>query len=94
MSGDEERLRGELSAVLDLIRGAGGGVVFEEFPEPLEDVSRADMASDDRVVMRRALIEQANNLAETLERMRRSRAIGARVAKLREMAISSGRFGA
>jgi hypothetical protein len=46
-------------------------VVFEEFPEPLEDVSRADMASDDRVVMRRALIEQANNLAETLERMRR-----------------------
>jgi len=71
MSGDEERLRGELSAVLDLIRGAGGGVVFEEFPEPLEDVSRADMASDDRVVMRRALIEQANSLAETLERMRR-----------------------
>ena len=71
MSGDEERLRGELSAVLDLIRGAGGGVVFEEFPEPLEDVSSADMASDDRVVMRRALIEQANNLAETLERMRR-----------------------
>jgi hypothetical protein len=71
MSGDEERLRGELSAVLDLIRGAGGGVVFEDFPESLEDVSRVDMASDDRVVMRRALIEQANSLAETLERMRR-----------------------
>jgi len=45
-------------------------VVFEEFPEPLEDASGADMTSDDRVVMRRALIEQANNLAETLERMR------------------------
>jgi hypothetical protein len=57
--------------VLDLIRGAGGGVVFEDFPESLEDVSRVDMASDDRVVMRRALIEQANSLAETLERMRR-----------------------
>jgi hypothetical protein len=70
MSGDEERLRGELSAVLDLIRGVGGGVVFEEFPEPLEDASGADMTSDDRAVMRRALIEQANNLAETLERMR------------------------
>jgi hypothetical protein len=28
------------------------------------------MASDDRVVMRRALIEQASSLAETLERMR------------------------
>lgn len=25
MSGDEERLRGELSAVLDLIRGVGAG---------------------------------------------------------------------
>jgi 4-alpha-glucanotransferase len=30
----------------------------------------------------------------TLERMRRSRAIRARVAKLREIAIASGRFGA
>ena len=48
----EERLRGELSAVLDRIRGAGGGV------------------SDDRSATRRALIERANDLAETLERIR------------------------
>lgn len=52
MSGDEERLRGELSTVLDRIRGA----------------------SDDGAAMRRALIEQANNLAEKLERMRHGEA--------------------
>src|SRR5258708_25311375 len=34
----EEQLRGELSAVLDRIRGAGGGGVFEEFPGAVEGV--------------------------------------------------------
>src|SRR5260370_14682440 len=34
----EEQLRGELSAVLDRIRGAGGGVAFEEFPRAVSDV--------------------------------------------------------
>jgi hypothetical protein len=32
-----ERLRGELSDLLELIRRAGGGVVFEEFPGDLEE---------------------------------------------------------
>lgn len=49
--GVEERLRGELSAVLDLIRDAGP-------------------TNDDASVVRGALIDQANKLAETLERIR------------------------
>lgn len=32
-----ERLRGELRDMMELIRRAGGGVVFEEFPGDLED---------------------------------------------------------
>jgi len=55
----EERLRGELSTVLDGIRRAGGGVMFEEFPGAIEDLGN-----------RRALIERADDLAETLERIR------------------------
>jgi hypothetical protein len=66
----EEQLRGELSAVLDQIRGAGGGVMFEEFPGAIEDLGGSDPAEDDRSAARRALIEQANDLAETLERIR------------------------
>jgi len=66
----EEGMRAELGEVLNLIRQAGGGLVFEEFPGALEDVPRIDPTGDDRSPMRRALIEQANRLAETLERMR------------------------
>ena len=66
----EEQLRGELSAVLDRIRGAGGGVMFEEFPGAIEDLGGSDPPEDDRSVTRRALIERANDLAETLERIR------------------------
>jgi hypothetical protein len=66
----EERLRGELSAVLDRIRGAGGGVMFEEFPGAIEDLGGSDSAEDDGSATRRALIERANDLAETLERIR------------------------
>jgi hypothetical protein len=66
----EEQLRGELSAVLDRIRGAGGGVMFEEFPGAIEDLGGSDPAEDDGSATRRALIEQANDLAETLERIR------------------------
>jgi hypothetical protein len=66
----EEQLRGELSAVLERIRGAGGGVVFEEFPGAIEDVGGADPTPDDRSATRRALIERADDLAETLERIR------------------------
>jgi hypothetical protein len=59
-----ERLRGELSDVLDLIRRAGGGVVFEEFPGAPED----DGSSS---AVQLALIDEANKLAETLEGIRR-----------------------
>lgn len=67
----QERLRGELSDVLGLIRRAGGGVVFEEFPGALEDASPADSLDGNNSAVRRALIEKANRLAETLERIRR-----------------------
>ena len=70
----EEGMRGELGEVLELIRQAGGGLVFEDFPGALEDVSRIDPTSDDRSSMRRALIDQADRLAETLERMRHGEA--------------------
>jgi hypothetical protein len=67
MTGIEERLRGELSDVLDLIRRAGGGVVFEEFPGALE----IDPMDDSSSAVRLALIDEANELAETLDRIRR-----------------------
>lgn len=71
MTPGEEGMRGDLGEVLELIRGAGGGVVFEEFPGALENGPRIDPADDDRAMMRRALIDQANDLAETRERIRR-----------------------
>lgn len=71
MTPGEEGMRGDLGEVLELIRGAGGGVVFEEFPGALENVTRIDPADDDRSTIRRALIDQANDLAETRERIRR-----------------------
>ena len=70
MTPREEGMRGDLDEVLELIRRAGGGVVFEEFPGALEDVTRIDPAGDDRSAVRRALIDQADCLAETLERIR------------------------
>ncbi len=66
----EGRLRGELSTVLDGIRRAGGGVMLEEFPGAIEDLGGADPMEDDRSASRRALIERADDLAETLERIR------------------------
>jgi len=71
MTGIAGRLRGELSDVFDLIRRAGGGVVFEAFPGALEDASRADPTDDNSSAIRQALIDEANKLAETLERIRR-----------------------
>lgn len=67
----EGRLRGDLSDVLDLIRRAGGGVVFEEIPGAFGEASRADPMDDSNSAVRRALIDEANTLAETLERVRR-----------------------
>lgn len=67
-----ERLRGELRGLLDVIRRAGGGIVFEEFPGSLgEDTSSAPLLDGDRPAARDALIAGANRLAETLEQLRR-----------------------
>ena len=71
MTGIDVRLRGELSDVFDLIRRVGGGVVFEEFPGAFEDASKADPTDDNGSAIRRAFIDEANKLAETLERSRR-----------------------
>jgi len=71
MTETEGRLRGGLSDVFDLIRRAGGGVVFEEFPVAFEDASKPDPTGDNSSAIRRALIDEANGLAETLERIRR-----------------------
>lgn len=80
MAENAERLHRELSETLELIRRAGGGVVFEEFPGDLEEnafqLGEADAdhpgdASGANRVTQRILIEEANRLAETLERLRR-----------------------
>ena len=60
----EERLRRELSHMLDLIRQAGGGVVFEEFFDAPDDGGGSSAGQLE-------LIDEANRLAETLERIRR-----------------------
>ena len=66
-----ERLRGELSGLLEVIHRAGGGVVFEEFPGALEENARDGETLDgESSAVRGALIEEANRLAETLERLR------------------------
>jgi hypothetical protein len=70
VAGIEERVRGELSDLLDLIRRAGGGVVFEEFPEAFGDASRAEPMDDGGSAVGRPLIDEANRLAEALERIR------------------------
>jgi hypothetical protein len=67
----EGRLRGELRDVFDRIRRVGGGVVFEEFPGAFEDASNGGPTDDDGSATRRALIDEANKLGETLERIRR-----------------------
>lgn len=77
-----EQLRGELSDTLELVRLAGGGVVFEEFPGDLEEdvlpveaeSGRAGEARDTSVATQRRLIDEANRLAETLDRLRREAA--------------------
>ena len=77
MAESAERLRGELSDKLELIRRAE---VFEEFPGDLEedalaadgaDVGRAAEAREASCVTQRMLIAEANRLAESLERLRR-----------------------
>jgi hypothetical protein len=76
-----ERLRGELSDMLELVRLAGGGVVFEEFPGDLEedvlpaetDAGRAGERDASRATQR-ILIDEANRLAEKLDRLLRGAA--------------------
>lgn len=66
-----ERLRGELRDMMELIRRAGGGVVFEEFPGDLEDntlqpeeadAARAGEAREASCVTKRMLIDETNRL--------------------------------
>ena len=67
-----ERLCGELRGLLDVIRRAGGGVVFEEFPGSLEeDTSSAPPLDGESSAARDARIGEANRLAETLQQIRR-----------------------
>jgi hypothetical protein len=66
-----ERLRGELSGLMDVIHRTGGGVVFEEFPGALEEDTRdAKLRDGESSALRRALIEEANRLSEMLETLR------------------------
>jgi hypothetical protein len=66
-----ERLRGELSGLLELIHRAGGGVVLEEFPGALQaDARDAETLDGESSAVRVDLIDEANRLAETLERLR------------------------
>ena len=66
-----ERLRGELRGLLEVIHRTGGGVVLEEFPGALEYDSRgAEPVAGESSAVRGALIEEANRLAEMLERLR------------------------
>jgi hypothetical protein len=66
-----KRLRGELSGLLDVIHQAGGGVVLEEFPGALEEDNRgAEPVDGESSAVRGVLIEEANRLAEMLERLR------------------------
>jgi hypothetical protein len=62
-----ERLREELRGLLDAIRCAGGGVVFEEFPGALgEDPDGGNAPDGDISEVRHALMQEANELAEVL----------------------------
>ena len=67
-----ERIREELSGVLEAIYRTGGGIVFEEFPGALEDDAHdaQPTAGEGSTAVSGALIEEANRLAETLERRR------------------------
>jgi hypothetical protein len=62
-----ERMHGELTDLLNLIRRMGGGVVFEDFPGAFEEDAEAPAAGS---VTQRGLIDEANKLAEALERLR------------------------
>ena len=65
-----ERLRGELRDLLEVIHRAGGGVVIEEFPGALEEDARdAETLDGGNSAVRGVLIEEANRLAETFERL-------------------------
>lgn len=81
MPGSVERLRGELRDAVELIRRSGGGVVFEKFPGALQeepasdeladgnDASPGRVAPDAAGAAHRALIDAADDLAETLAQL-------------------------
>jgi hypothetical protein len=66
-----ERLRQELSGLLDAIQCAGGGIVFEEYPGALEeDPNGANALGGDISKACHALIQEVNELAEVLAQFR------------------------
>ena len=65
-----ERIEKELDSVMDRLRQLGGVVVVEEFPGAIgDDGPLADPADGAQV---RLLLDRANQLAEALERLRKS----------------------
>jgi len=78
MPGGLERLLEQLGEAVEVIRRSGGGVVFEGFPgalqeEPLSDelpgrvdAGRGRVAPDAAAAAHRALVDVADELAETL----------------------------
>ena len=79
-----ERLRGRLRDAVELIRRSGGGVMFERFPgdlqeEPLSDeladgvdTGRGRAAPDPAAATQRALVDAADELADTLAQLERT----------------------
>ena len=77
-----KRIQEELDSVMDRLRQLGGAVIVEEFPGSLDDDGPfADPADEVQahgeqevgLAARRLLVERANQLAEALERLRKSR---------------------
>jgi hypothetical protein len=78
-SGDVARLCAQLRNVVEAIRRSGGGVVFETFPgalraEPPSDEidrfsPRRGHAAPDVAAAQRALVDAADELAETLAQL-------------------------
>ena len=81
MPGSVEQLRGQLRAAVELIRPSWGGVVFEKFPGALQeqpppdeladgvDASRVGETLDAAAAAHRALVDAADELAETLAQL-------------------------
>jgi hypothetical protein len=81
MSGGAEQLREQLRDAVELIRRSGGGVVFERYPGSLQEEPLSDeiadgidarggpVAPDAAAAAHRALVDAADELAETLAQL-------------------------